>query len=67
MVFDRCITGSLKSQTKKKRTPGNKIRYHIADFIITANISPKKILSHIETKQKFICQSMSIPKSNNLV
>ena len=50
MIFDRYITGSLKSQTKKKRTPGNEIRYHIADFNIIANISLKKILSHIETK-----------------
>ena len=31
LIFDRYITGSLKSLTGKKHTPGNEIWYNIAD------------------------------------
>ena len=31
LVFDRYITGSLKSRTRRKRTSGNETRYHIVD------------------------------------
>ena len=52
LVFDRYITCSLKSRTRKKRKSGYEIRYHIADDTDIANISLKQLLSHIETKQQ---------------
>ena len=42
LVFDRYITGSLKSQTKNYHTPGIKIRYQIADNTNIVNISLKQ-------------------------
>ena len=51
LVFDRYITCSLKSRTRKKRT--SVIRYYIAGDTNIANISLKELLSHIETKQQF--------------
>ena len=52
LVFDRYITCSLKSQTRKKGTSGNEIFYHIVDDTNIANISLKQVLSHIETNQQ---------------
>ena len=52
LVFDRCITCSLKSQTKKKRKSGKQIRYRIADDTNIANISLKQLFSHIATQQQ---------------
>ena len=42
LVFDRYITGSLKSQTKNYHTSGIKIRYQIADNTNIVNISLKQ-------------------------
>ena len=43
LVFDRYITGSLKSQTKNYHTSGIKNRYQIADNTNIANISLKQL------------------------
>ena len=51
LVFDRCITCSLKSRTKKKRKSGKEIWYRIDDTNI-ANISLKQLFSHIATQQQ---------------
>ena len=52
LVFDRYITCSLKSRTRKKRTSGYEIHHHIADDTNIATISLKRLLSHVETKQQ---------------
>ena len=49
LVFDRCITGSLKSRTRRKGTSGNEIRYHIAD-----NTNP------VDTRRRFNVYETSI-------
>ena len=51
LVFDRYIEGSLKMQTRKKRTSGIEVRYQISDTTNISAVSLKQLLSHIETKQ----------------
>ena len=51
LVFDRYNACLLKSRTRKKRTSGCEIQYHIAADTNIANISLKQLLSHRETKQ----------------
>ena len=49
LVFDRYISHSLKSRTRKKRTSGNEVRYKIPDDGVIG-VCLKQLLSHIEPK-----------------
>ena len=50
---DRYLEGSLKRQTKRKRTKGcNPIKYKASDTMDMKNISMKSLLSQIETKSE---------------
>ena len=51
LVFDRYISQSLKSRTRKKRTSGNEVKYKISDGGDIGNSSLKQLLAHIETKK----------------
>ena len=53
LIFDRYLEGSLKGQTRRKRTKGcNSIKYKVSDTMDMKNISMKSLLSHFETKSK---------------
>ena len=53
LIFDRYLEGSLKGQTRRKRTKGcNPIKYKVSDTMDIKNISIKSLLSHIVTKSE---------------
>ncbi|XP_066928999.1 uncharacterized protein [Clytia hemisphaerica] len=51
LVFDRYISQSLKSRTRKKRTSGNEVRYIVTSDSDISKKPLKQLLAHIETKQ----------------
>ena len=50
LVFDRYIEGSLKEQTREKRTSGISVRYIVKDSTSLVGLTLKRFFSHIQTK-----------------
>ena len=62
LVFDRYMTQSLKSRTRSKRTSENEEKFKISDTSDISNISLKRVLVHIETKEDELSILQSIQK-----